>query len=112
MVAYCGLVCTACDAFKATQNNDDTSRQKVAEKWTKEYNHPFAVSDINCDGCTGSGKLVSYCNVCPIRKCAVEKSVKSCGLCDEYPCNGLNEFFKAVPAARKTLDGIKQKSRL
>ncbi|MBN2243467.1 MAG: DUF3795 domain-containing protein, partial [Acidobacteria bacterium] len=29
MIAYCGLTCTDCDAFKATQNNDDKLRQEV-----------------------------------------------------------------------------------
>jgi len=111
IIGYCGLTCTACDAYKATQNNDDKLRQSVAEKWTKEYNHPFKADQINCDGCTGSGKLVGYCSVCPIRKCGVEKDVKNCGWCNDYPCSGLDELFKARPDAKKTLDAIKQKSK-
>ncbi len=112
ILAYCGLVCTDCDAYKATQNNDDALRQKVAEKWSKEYNHPFKTADINCDGCTSAGKIVGYCQVCPIRKCAREKEVKNCGWCDDYPCSGLEEMHKAVPAAKKNLDAVKQRSKM
>jgi hypothetical protein len=111
MIACCGLVCTDCDAYKATQNNDDQLRGEVALKWTKEYNHEFQAAEINCDGCTGTGKLVGYCTICPIRKCAGEKEVKNCGWCDEYPCKGLDELFKARPDAKKTLDAVRQKSK-
>ena len=29
MIAYCGIVCTECPAFEATQKNDDAKRKKV-----------------------------------------------------------------------------------
>ena len=111
MVAYCGLTCTNCDAYKATQNNDDKLRQTVAEKWTKEYSHEFKAADINCEGCTGAGKHVGYCTICPIRNCAQEKEVKNCGWCDDYPCGGLDTLFKTRPDAKKTLDAVKQRSK-
>ncbi len=111
MIACCGLVCTDCDAYKATQKDDNALRKTVADKWTKEYSHEFKVEDINCDGCTGTGKLVGYCTICPIRKCAGEKEVKNCAWCDEYPCSGLDTLFKARPDAKKTLDAVKQKSK-
>ena len=111
MIAYCGLVCTDCDAYKATQKDDDKLRTAVAEKWTKEYSHPFKAEDINCDGCTGTGQHVGYCSVCPTRKCASDKGVKNCGWCDDYPCSGLEEMFKVRPDAKKTLDAVKQRSK-
>ena len=80
----------------------------MAEKWTKEYNHEFKVEDINCDGCIATGRLVGYCNVCPIRKCGQEKGIENCGWCSNYPCDGLDEFFKIVPDCKKTLDAVKQ----
>jgi hypothetical protein len=31
MVAFCGIVCTDCKAFIATQENNDVKRREVAE---------------------------------------------------------------------------------
>ena len=50
-IAYCGLICTDCTAYIATQNNDDDMRKATAEKWAVEYNYPFKPEDINCVGC-------------------------------------------------------------
>jgi hypothetical protein len=108
-IAYCGLVCTDCAAYLATQADDDKQRKEVAKKWTKEYKLDFKPEDINCDGCLSvSGRVASYCPVCPIRKCGQEKGVVNCGWCSEYPCNHLDEFFKMAPACKKTLDAIHQ----
>lgn len=109
MIAYCGLVCTDCDAFKATQQNDDNLRKELAEKWTREYSHPFKPEDINCVGCIpDEGIHIGHCNMCNIRQCGQEKGVKNCGWCDDYSCAKTEEFFKMVPACRKTLDAAKK----
>jgi len=109
MIAYCGLVCTDCGAYIATQKNDDKKRKAVAEEWTKKYNHPFKAEDINCVGCIPvSGKHVGHCYVCQIRKCGQEKGVTNCAWCVDYPCSTLGEFLKMVPANKKTLDAIRQ----
>jgi Protein of unknown function (DUF3795) len=31
MITYCGLVCSDCPTFLATQNDDDVARQETAE---------------------------------------------------------------------------------
>jgi hypothetical protein len=112
MIAYCGLVCTDCDAFKATQNNDAALRAEVAEKWTKDYTYPFKVDDINCDGCLpDTPKTIGHLNMCAVRKCGTAKGVKNCGLCAEYSCDKTEEFFKMVPDCRKTLDAVREAGR-
>jgi hypothetical protein len=109
MVAYCGLVCTDCGAYIATQQNDDKLRQKVADDWTKKYNHPFKAADINCVGCLPvTGKHVGHCGMCEIRKCGQEKDVVNCAWCAQYPCEKLSELFKMVPENKKRLDTIRQ----
>ena len=108
-IAYCGLSCTDCLAYIATQANDDTQRKEVAEKWTIEYKHDFKPEDINCDGCLSvSGRVASYCPICPIRKCGQGKGVINCAYCVDYVCKELDNFFKMAPRCRTTLDEIRK----
>lgn len=109
MVAYCGLVCSNCGAYIATRKNDDKKRQEVVAEWTKKYNYPFKIEDINCVGCTVTeGKHVGHCGMCQIRKCGQEKGVINCAYCVDYSCAKTDEFLKMVPEAKKTLDAIKK----
>lgn len=104
LIAYCGITCSECEAYIATQENDDEKRKKVAETWSRQYKSNISQEDINCDGCSsGSTKLFSHCLVCPIRACAIEKNLENCAPCDEYACEKLREFFTFVPEAEKTL---------
>ena len=38
MIAFCGLDCTKCDAYIATQTNDDALRAQTAKLWSKLNN--------------------------------------------------------------------------
>ena len=76
MIGYCGLDCGQCEAFIATQNDDNALRAKVAEKWAKLNNAPIRPEHINCTGCHSAGVRTYYCDhLCAIRKCAAEKRV-------------------------------------
>jgi len=109
MIAFCGLPCTECPAFIATQKNDDKEREKVARVWSKEFNCEIKPEDINCDGCLEeSGRLFSHCKVCEIRKCGREKEVKNCAYCDVYVCEKLTKFFDMAPDAKITLSEIRK----
>lgn len=108
MIGFCGLVCTQCPGYLATQKNNDNERRKVAQLWSKLYNHEIKPKDINCDGCLSEGsRLISHCSVCEIRRCGKEKNIKNCAYCEEYSCEKLNQFFKMVPDAETTLDEIR-----
>ena len=112
MIAYCGLVCTNCGAYIATQKNDDKMRAEIAADWTAKYNHPFKPEDINCVGCIpAAGLHVGHCYMCELRKCGQAKGVLNCGLCRDYSCAKTDEFFKMVPDAKKTLDAVVKKSK-
>jgi hypothetical protein len=43
IVAFCGLICTDCGAFIATQENDDAKRREVAEAWSKAFGHEISL---------------------------------------------------------------------
>ena len=109
MIAFCGIVCTECPAFLATQKDDDNERRKVAELWCKEFKAEIKPEDINCDGCLSEdGKLFSHPRVCEIRKCGQERNVKNCAYCDDYACEKLNKFFGMAPDAKATLEQIRK----
>jgi hypothetical protein len=112
MVAYCGIVCTECPAYKATRANDNGARARIAEQWTKEYHHPFKAEDINCNGCLAASDVhVGYCSMCEIRKCGSDREVLNCAYCAEYPCAKLGDFEARVPEAKAKLESIKSKKR-
>ena len=108
MIAYCGLICTECPAYIATQENDNSKRAKTVKVWSKEFGVEIKPEDINCDGClTDSGRLFNHCRVCEIRLCGQEKQIENCGYCSDFACQKLNFVFSAVPIAKKILQQIK-----
>ena len=108
--AICGLICSECGAFIATQKDDDEKRAEVALLWSQQYNVNIKPADINCDGCTSdSVRLIGHCKVCEIRKCGKQKGVVNCAYCDDYACEKLKGFFKMVPDAIKNLDAIRNR---
>ena len=81
-IAYCGLNCESCEARLATINNDTELRVKVAKEWSELNGVEITPEMINCSGCRISGVKTVYCDsLCPIRKCAIEKQVETCGDC-------------------------------
>jgi hypothetical protein len=109
MIAHCGLICSTCPAYIATQNDDVQAKTELAAQWSKDFGHEMTVEDINCDGCTSSStRLLGYCSMCEIRKCAVGKGVKNCAHCDDYGCEKLTSFHANVPPAKETLDNIRK----
>lgn len=109
MIAFCGLVCTECPAFIATQEDDREGLKRVAAQWSQQFNASIAPEDCICDGCLAfEGRLSSYCHVCKIRACAIKRKVQNCAYCDDYPCQELEKFFAFAPDAKATLEGIRQ----
>jgi hypothetical protein len=112
MIAKCGIVCSECPAYVATQKNDDTLRAETARKWSEMFKFDIKAADINCDGCSSdTGRLFNYCNVCEIRKCANEKKLATCAACPEYSCQKLDAFLAQVPEARKMLEELRKKAK-
>ena len=108
MVGYCGIICSACPVSIATQKDDDAERKRVAEIFTKQYGKEYKPEDVNCDCCiSDSPRIFSYCNICEIRKCGMEKKVKNCAYCSEYPCEKLSQLFSKYSKAKETLDEIR-----
>ena len=109
IVAYCGLVCTDCPAYIATQADDRPALEQVAARWREEYHAPdITVESVICDGCLSSdGRHCSHCFECEVRACGLARGVINCAHCADYACDKLDGFFGFVPDARVTLDEIR-----
>ena len=108
MIAFCGLDCSECEAYLATQADDDRQRAETAKAWSARYNAEIKPEQINCDGCRSDGRKFFYCaTMCELRQCGLNKGVDNCAGCDEYPCQKLEAFFQAAPEARVALDGLR-----
>ncbi|MDR0300973.1 MAG: DUF3795 domain-containing protein [Treponema sp.] len=98
LIAYCGLDCAECGAYKALKNNDQALREKTATEWTKVHNFNFTPDMINCTSCKGNGVQVGHCSECEIRKCASGKNIVNCGACVSFKtCKIINDFIAQVP---------------
>ena len=104
-IAYCGLDCESCEARRATVNDDDSLRQKVAKEWSALNGVEITPEMINCVGCRIDGAKTPYCDsLCPIRQCALKKSVETCGACaDVNACAKVAMILENSEEARRNL---------
>ncbi len=104
-IAYCGLDCGTCEARTATVNDDDALREKVAALWSELNGAEITPEMINCTGCRIGGVKTPYCeSMCPIRRCAAERKVQTCGDCaDAKTCGRLAAILDNNGEARRNL---------
>ena len=105
LIAYCGLDCESCEARTATVRNDDALREKVAALWSELNGMEITSEMINCVGCRIDGAKTPYCeSLCPIRQCALGKTLETCGSCAEHrTCEKLGMILKNNGEARRNL---------
>lgn len=108
LIAHCGLDCEKCEAFIATQKNDNALREKVALDWSKMNNVKITAEMINCDGCRSNGRKTPYCSqLCEIKKCSVSKKYSTCGDCKNIDkCEKLGMITKNNNSALKNLKNL------
>jgi hypothetical protein len=108
MTAYCGLDCSVCKAFKATQTKDIEWKKQIAKHWSDQSQFRFKPEDVDCHGCN-SDVISGFCRkLCEVRPCAEGRSVKTCAHCDDYPCEKLKEYLSTDPVAANSLERIRK----
>jgi len=123
VIGYCGLICSNCDIYKATENDDNDLREIVfnrqiewghGDRFQRLYGREYLLEDIHCEGCpTESERAFWYIHNCQMRTCALKKNLANCAFCNEYPCEKLQTFFnKSHVDARKTLDEIRARANV
>ena len=109
LIAYCGIDCSKCPTYLATQSGDRGELDRLAAMRRENFGDPrFTADSMPCDGCSGDGRLSETCAVCPIRSCAVTRSLDTCARCDGYDgCDKLPMVHNHLPAAKAVLDALR-----
>lgn len=106
-LSCCGLDCSTCSPYLATQAHDEEAIARVVQEWSQAYHRNFTPDDIRCDGCSStSGLHFCECAHCDVRTCVLEHGLANCGECDAYPCERITRFIDMVPKVKATLDAI------
>jgi len=108
VIAYCGLDCSECPAYIATQKDDYEELKKVAKQWSND-SMSFKPEDMYCDGCSVNGRIFSWCGNCSTRKCCKEKQLENCAYCEDYLCDKLKQTLSHNDSiAKERLDKIRK----
>ena len=94
MIAFCGLDCSECEAFKATAAGDKEALAELARRWGEQQGAHYTPEALACGGCQ-SDKLNAYCNKCAVRKCAKDRGHTTCADCGSYICEKLENEWKS-----------------
>lgn len=109
IIAYCGLVCSHCPTFIATQNNDDAARAKTVALYAERFGVHLKKEEINCDGClSAEGRKLRFCRICEIRQCCLGKGLENCAFC-ESPCENLLKLHEVSPEAKASFEALRKK---
>ena len=93
IVAPCGIDCTTCEAYKATQADDWDSLARIAKEWSDDGTQ-YKPKDMLCDGCFGP-RINGFCVTCGVRQCALGKGLKYCSNCTDYACSSLETLWES-----------------
>ncbi|MBN1859138.1 DUF3795 domain-containing protein [Candidatus Bipolaricaulota bacterium] len=93
MLAYCGINCDTCPAYRGTMTTDVGLLENARDSFGDKNQ---TTEDWVCLGCTpaAQGFLATYCATCRIRTCAIEKGVQNCAACDTFDtCPQIHELM-------------------
>ena len=108
LIAACGLICSDCDAYLATQANDAPVVERIAAQWSEQFGASIPPESVWCDGCmTGGERRCGHVDECEIRACVVARGLANCAGCADFACDQLQKFFGMAPGTRETLESLR-----
>lgn len=111
IIAYCGLICSECPVYIATQTGNEELKEQLARDYSTDT-CKFEKNDMTCTGCHSiNGVNEKMCVDCPMRKCGMEKKVSHCAQCNDYPCQYIEDYVPIESDNRKALEELAKQSR-
>jgi len=118
LVAYCGIYCRSCDYFTGRIRDSAGQLLDIVKKHgelklfadsTKAFDFENFAKGLEwlyneISPCVGACKGGGGWGECPIRKCCVDKKVRFCYECSQFPCDTLEKFSKRI----ETLNEMKK----
>lgn len=102
-ISPCGLYCGVCAIHIADRDSNEKLKKKLLSlyqgntpgKGILPGSNGLSTDAIQCSGCLSDRRFM-HCEQCAIRDCTMEKGIKGCHQCDEFPCNHIENFPMAV----------------
>jgi len=111
MIAYCGIDCSKCSSYLATQSGNEKELANVAKALSKRYNTEVKPDYVICDGCKAEKRHSYFCsNLCKMRLCCIEQGFDSCRSCQEFPCEDLQSELDHSLNAKDNLEKMLRKA--
>ena len=104
-ICYCGFYCENCAVKVKVEPASKILYKEMKKAGFEDVIHLLPngetfwsfLKGMAIDGVCVSCQKGSGDPNCAIRKCAKEKGVEMCALCDSYPCEIFNKYFGAYP---------------
>jgi hypothetical protein len=86
IIARCGYRCDLCPAYRGNIHGPE-DQQRTSDGWFKYYGFRIPPEQICCDGCLDERPDARRIDKsCPIRPCAVARSINTCLECPDRLC--------------------------
>ncbi len=93
-VSFCGLDCSRCPVFCATQKGDAPLRKRTARSWSRLLDLNLTEADMVCEGCR-SAVTMPHSARCEIRACCAGRNMENCSVCaDRTSCKRMDDFWR------------------
>lgn len=100
IIAACGNDCSACPRYVAhpyEKTEDELSHTAVLWMKIGYRDHIVSNGEISCVGC----RAENWCRY-HIVKCCVDRGIKTCAACAEYPCKNTTGCFEVTRSFEPT----------
>ncbi len=88
MLTLCGYRCDLCPFYTKNIKSEE-DKEKLCREFNQLFGYNLQPATVECVGCLNEGKHLA--RNCPVRSCALEKSVENCAHCDDFICDKLKK---------------------
>lgn len=105
----CGLDCSKCEIYAATENK--LLAEQLAN-WMKKVSELYVdPRDVRCKGCKGDRESHWSPNCWILQCCVDEKHLDFCNECSEFPCEKLVDWSKKDKRYVEALEWLKRNKK-